>query len=288
MKLQGYKEVTIKRYKARIEEFEVWCKKRKLIPSKASYSTLMKYIKQLNDNGLSSSSINLILACVRTYFNYVIACGVREDNPALDIKIKTIPRVQSYPILEELELEDLYHSYPVEGQDDYIKATALRNKIIVGLMCFQGLGNASLKALEIEHLKLDRGKMYIPSTTRTKARNLELRSAQIADLLLYQNEIREVLNQRVKVNQHKLFPTGDKTKFTSITGVIIKKLKLYNAKVVSVHQLRASVITNWLKQYNVRRVQFMAGHKRIMSTEYYKQEHIEKLQNIIDKFHPLG
>ena len=103
----------------------------------------------------------------------------------------------------------------------------------------------------------------------------------------YEKEVISILHQRVKVNQHKLFPTGDKTKFTSITGVIIKKLQHYNSKVESIKQVRGSVITNWLKNNNVRRVQFLAGHKRIMSTEFYKKDHIEKLQNMIDKFHPL-
>lgn len=108
------------------------------------------------------------------------------------------------------------------------------------------------------------------------------------DLMQYQQEVLPILHQRVKVNEHKLFPIGLKSKFTGITGVIIKNLKHYNSKVESIKQIRASVITNWLKNNNVRRVQFLAGHKRIMSTEFYKKDHIEKLQNMIDKFHPLG
>lgn len=288
LRLQGFAEATIKRFEGRTKEFETWLRRRKLNESEVNYSDLMKYIKHLKKRKLSDTTINNHLAAIRSFFSYVIACELRNDNPVKEIKIKTAQRKHSHTLLTELELEDLYHSFEITGKNDYIKATALRNKIIVGLMVFQGLGNASLKALEIDHLKLDRGKIYVPGTTRTKARNLELRSVQIAELLQYQNDARDILSRRIKMNQHKLFSLGDKTKFTGITEVIIKRLKTYNAKVKNVPQLRASVITNWLKQHNVRRVQFLAGHKRIMSTEFYKQEHIEKLQNVINKFHPLG
>jgi integrase/recombinase XerD len=288
LRIQGYSEATIKRYNERTEHFIAWCKPKKLSPATVDYIALMKYLKHLKRKGLADTTINNFILSIRTYFRYLIACQERVDNPAESLAVKVPPRKHQYIILSELELEDLYHSYEISKQDAYINATSIRNKVIVGLMVFQGLGNASLKALEMEHLKLNRGKIYIPATTRTKARNLELKSFQMHLFLEYQSTYREVLNQRVKVNQHKLFPTGDKSKFTSITEVIIKKLRLYNAKVKNVPQIRVSVITNWLKHHNVRRVQFLAGHKRIMSTEFYKQEHIEKLQSIVERFHPLG
>lgn len=287
LQLQGYSEATIKRYSERTNDFKAWVKKKKLKENELSYSNIMDYIKYLKRKKLADTTINNVILAIRTYFNYLIASDIIKENPAKDVKIKVAPRQHRYNILTALELEDLYHSYEISEQNQYIKATSVRNKVIVGLMVFQGLGNTSLKALEINHLKLQRGKIYVPSTTRTKARNLELKSVQMGLLLEYKNSYRELLNQRVKVNQHKLFPIGDKSKFTGITTVIFNQLKLYNARVKNIQQIRASVITHWLKSNNVRRVQFLAGHKRIMSTEFYKQEHIEKLQNIVENFHPL-
>lgn len=288
LRLESYSEASISRFNKRTEHFVTWCKSKNLRVSKVQYKDLISLVKDYKKRGLKDSTVNLELNTISRYFEYLIACEKRKDNPVKNLKIKTPPRRQLYELLNELELEDLYHSYEVTGQDKYIRATAFRNKIITGLMVFQGVNNAGLEALELAHLKLNKGKIYIPSTTRTKARNLELKSTQVADLMHYEKEIIPILHQRVQVNQYKLFPTGNKTKFTSITGVIIKKLKLYNSKVESIKQIRASVITNWLKNNNVRRVQFLAGHKRIMSTEFYKKDHIEKLQNMIDKFHPLG
>ncbi|WP_345259593.1 hypothetical protein [Marivirga lumbricoides] len=56
----------------------------------------------------------------------------------------------------------------------------------------------------------------------------------------------------------------------------------------SAHQFRASVNTLWLKQYNIREVQCMAGHMHIFSTESYLQNDMEGLKEEVQQFHPLG
>jgi integrase/recombinase XerD len=47
------------------------------------------------------------------------------------------------------------------------------------------------------------------------------------------------------------------------------------------------VITHWLKNYNLRQVQYMAGHKYVSSTERYQQNTLEDLQKEINRYHPL-
>ena len=53
-------------------------------------------------------------------------------------------------------------------------------------------------------------------------------------------------------------------------------------------RLRASVIVKWLKMYNLRKVQYLAGHRYISATESYKQNEMEGLTEEVNKFHPLG
>jgi integrase/recombinase XerD len=47
------------------------------------------------------------------------------------------------------------------------------------------------------------------------------------------------------------------------------------------------MITHWLKHYNLRQVQYMAGHKYVSSTERYQQNNLDKLQGQVEKYHPL-
>jgi integrase/recombinase XerD len=69
---------------------------------------------------------------------------------------------------------------------------------------------------------------------------------------------------------------------------IKKQLHSVEPRLESLRQLRASAITKWLKLYNLRQVQHLAGHKWISSTEGYLQDEMEGLQEEINKFHPLG
>jgi len=56
----------------------------------------------------------------------------------------------------------------------------------------------------------------------------------------------------------------------------------------SARQLRASVITNWLRGDDLREVQYMAGRRHIRSTEDYVQDDLEGLYEIVENFHPIG
>jgi len=70
-------------------------------------------------------------------------------------------------------------------------------------------------------------------------------------------------------------------------GGMMRQLRQLNAKVIDAKQIRSSVITNWLKQYNLRQVQYMAGHRYVSSTQRYKLTNMDDLQNALQQYHPL-
>jgi len=53
-------------------------------------------------------------------------------------------------------------------------------------------------------------------------------------------------------------------------------------------QLRQSVISHWIKLYDIRQAQYMTGHKWVSSTERYQADNLEDLQRELEKHHPLG
>ncbi len=68
---------------------------------------------------------------------------------------------------------------------------------------------------------------------------------------------------------------------------ITERIREKHPEVKDSRQIKASVIMNWLKQYNIRQVQYMAGHKSITSTEAYKNQDLTDLSKQLDLFHPL-
>lgn len=68
---------------------------------------------------------------------------------------------------------------------------------------------------------------------------------------------------------------------------LLKALKKLNPDITSVHQIRASVITEWLHHYHLRQVQYMSGHKYASSTQRYQLTHLEDLAAQLDKHRPI-
>jgi integrase/recombinase XerD len=64
-------------------------------------------------------------------------------------------------------------------------------------------------------------------------------------------------------------------------------LRKLNPKYKHGIQIRQSVLTEWLKEKNLRTVQYMAGHRYISSTERYQTNNLEDLKDALNKHHPL-
>jgi len=64
-------------------------------------------------------------------------------------------------------------------------------------------------------------------------------------------------------------------------------LRKVNPKYKHAVQIRQSVITEWLKEKDLRTVQYMAGHRYVSSTERYKESNLEDLKEALSKHHPL-
>ena len=107
------------------------------------------------------------------------------------------------------------------------------------------------------------------------------------ELLLHKQEIKETELYFLPL------PSAGKKYATENDGINIwkalsREIKTQNKKFINFQQIRTSIITYWLKQYNLRQVQYMAGHRFISSTENYLANQVEELQLDIDTFHPIG
>lgn len=284
---QNYSETTIKVYTTEIQSFIKWCKRNSTTATEIDYKNCLKYIKYLTRKGTTKKTINHRLRTVKIYFNYLIDEACRVDNPIEKTTIKGVKRTVNYNLLEADELEDLYYSFETDKyQEEYHKYTLKRAKVILGLIVYQGLNTTDLGNLKIEHLQLSKGKIYVPSAKRSNARELELKPWQVMEFMEYANEVRPTIQNKLQNHSEQLFNTN--ARFNSIVYHIFKKLKKYNQKAENIKQIRASVITNWLGQYNLRKVQYLAGHRYISSTERYLQDDLENLHEIVNNFHPIS
>ena len=287
---KGYSLGTVTSYLTGAAYFLQWSEEQGYDINLLAYKDVMAYIKYLQQRGNSKRTINHRLGILRLYFDYQIEQGERLINPALDVQVKGMKRKLLYNLLKSDELEDLYYSYPSKGIKDARHAlAAVRNKVVVGLMVYQGLSTTCLQSLKIEHVQMEQGRIYVPSTRKTNSRSLELKSWQMIELMNYVQIVRPQILAMSKVETEELFISLEgKMRMSGMVVKIMQRLKKINQKVENNRQIRASVISNWLKQYHLRKVQKMAGHRYISSTERYQQNDLENMQEAVNKYHPIS
>lgn len=305
LKQQELSKTTAEMYHYHTMDFMSFLDKDNTEIGNCSEKEIMLYLNHLQKKGVDNTTKKLRLYALKHFFNFQIENQKREDNPAKRIKIASGQKQKLYPILSPQELQSIYENYTVPKEDDprshhnwfkMYKLAKERNKVIIGLLFNQGITTAEVSRITIDNLDLRNGKIDITGGRTGKDRTLELKSSQIMDLMEYQYKTRNELLKYQEQPTKQLFlstpPSGQTAvKEAGILNIfkrLTEELKEQNPKFINFLQVRASVITYWLKNYNLRQVQYFAGHKRIISTEMYLINDIDDLQKEIDNFHPIG
>ncbi len=279
----GYSTTTITSYCRTVSSFIVYMERQHKNIYLTSYNDIIHYINTKRST-TSPRTLSGILGHLNRFYEYLIAKGLVTTNPVTDIALQGTRQQKLYTIITADDLEQLYTAFPVDSNS----ITALRNKVVVGLMVFQGLPTTDISLVTVGHVNINQGVIAIPSTLRSNSRELKLQAVQIIDMMRYMERDRQVILQRYNKETDKLVVSaGSGNTIHNMLTEILPQLKLINPKVQSIKQIRSSVITMWLKLYNLRQVQYQCGHRWVSSTERYKINDITQLTTDILKYHPI-
>ena len=307
--IKGYSSKSIDSIMIAVNYFLSWCEQENINDIiEITHNDIMAYIQYQNIRGVCKKTVALYVRHIEKYFSFLQSENEVTDNPCSNIKIKGIKRKVLHDILKPEELEKLYEDYTTEitiTKTETIKApppqqlntlARKRNKVILGLIIYQGVRSKEIIQLQISDVKLKEGKIFIAGARRSNERTLKLESHQLYDMLDYINDTRKQILQHRKSSPaggterglQELFMTINKgVNLKNALSLLVQQLRKINNKIKNVEQLRASVIVHWLQQYNLRKVQIMAGHRYVSSTESYKANNMEELKEDIKNYHPF-
>lgn len=250
----------------------------------ANYQDIIRYIEMLRKQELHPKTLRNYLFCVKMYYRYLQATGVRKDHPCrrLNLKDQINRAIPVETLYSEQQLTELVENY--QALD---KRLQQRNQVMVSLLVYQGLNIREVANLQLSDIDLEKGEIKVKGSVKLNGRTLPLKPQQI---MLFYNYIRQGREYFLAFTDKRpeSFITnkyGNPIIDSTVRGILRDKVAPEGKFIAN--KIRQSVIANLLKKNELRVVQVFAGHKRSSATEAYRQTGLEELKTAVDKLHPL-
>jgi integrase/recombinase XerD len=243
----------------------------------SQYKHLMDYIGHLQELGKSTSHINRALQTISHYYRYK-----ELPNIAITTRVKGSIYKAISPTLNQDQLDEFYTNYEVKTKNYYNQS----DKLILGLMIYQGIEMGDFMTIETKDIDLVKGTIYIPQRGNRNSRIIALRSHQILQLHTYITQYRNQASDKLLSPQsedyHQLHH-----QMKLLSRSVKEQAKTMGYDIEKLSQLRQSRIAIWTKEEGVRKGQYLAGFRRVLSAERYRKADMEDLKEQVMKYHPL-
>jgi integrase/recombinase XerC len=248
--------------------------------AEADHSIVRSWILSLVHNNIQPRSINRKIACLRSYYKFLLAQQRITVNPMLRIKAPKAPK-KLPAFVPELAFNNLLDTFLFEDNFE-----GQRDKLILEFLYGTGIRLAELINIEASDIDL-RAK-----TVRVLGKGNKERIVPINDSLLHTIESYSEAKKRQfgNNNSQKLLVTikerGLYPKF--VYRVVKKYISLIStSEHNSPHVLRHSFATHLLnKGADLNAIKDLLGHASLAATQVYTHNSIEKLKSIFEKAHP--
>ena len=226
--------------------------------------------------GLGPASLALRLSALRSFFDWMVSQGELAANPAKGIAAPKIPR----HLPKNIDVDDVNRLLDIDLNDPL----AVRDRAMLEVMYGAGLRLSELVNLDIKHLDLESGEVWVMGKG-SKERRLPIGRNAVA-------WIEHWLDLR------GLFGTDDDALFLSKLGKRIsarnvqKRFAEWGIKQglnshVHPHKLRHSFATHMLASSgDLRGVQELLGHANLSTTQIYTHLDFQHLASVYDAAHP--
>ena len=296
---------SIPRYIKHIEEFLEYVKKEDIQITKPDILRYLEYLK--NSRKVQNITRQKYLIVLNHYFTFLYQDGQTSTNPCWTLKIRGTQKKNLYRIYTPEELETLFDNYyqlfvrgydadhMPKSQQQYAVLCKYRNALILNILVYQGTTTGEIDKIETDDLDLIKATLKIRGGRIGNARILPLKATQIGLFIHYLQNIRPQLLEYHTTESNKLFlslpaigkKTTAKNDLMNVFKPLAKQVRSIDKKFLNYNQLRASVITSWLKTQGLRKAQYLAGHRYICCTERYITNNLDGLTEDINKLHPF-
>ncbi|WP_162051580.1 tyrosine-type recombinase/integrase [Pontibacter pamirensis] len=248
--------------------------------AEADHTIIRSWLLTLVQHNIQPRSINRKIACLRSYYRFLLAQQRIAINPMLRIKAPKASKKLPAFVLEEpfnTLLDNFTFEENFEGQ---------RDRLILEFLYGTGIRLAEL--LGVEHADID----HRAKVVRVLGKGNKERIVPLNDSLLNSIAAYEVQKKRYFAdnNSVKLLVTNKaRPLYPKFVYRVVKKYisLITTSEHNSPHVLRHSFATHLLnKGADLNAIKDLLGHASLAATQVYTHNSIEKLKSVFEKAHP--
>lgn len=255
-------------------------------PAAADTAQLRRYLEHMNRLGLAPRTAARRLSCLRQFYKFLYAEGVRADDPAASLESPRLGR----PLPKYLTTDDvdaLLQAARTREARQGLRATAL-----LELLYATGLRVSELVALPLTAVPRNTPTIIVRGKGN-KERMVPVGEAALAALTAYL-DVRESYIPKPAKSSRWLFPSDSREGHLTRAGfaLMLKEIAVaagLSPSRISPHVLRHSFATHLLANgADLRSLQQMLGHADISTTQIYTHVLDERLRRLVAENHPLA
>ena len=248
-------------------------------PAALSPDVIRAYLQWLDRKGEKRTSLARKLACIRSFYRYLVRTGLVSRSPVEDLRTpkqpKHLPRVLSKDDAEALM------AFPDQGT-----IGSLRDRALLETLYSTGARVSELVSMNVEDLHQSEGVVRLQGKGR-KERIVPIGDLAIQAIQTYRGSLELSIISNQPSAPVFLNHRGGRLTSRSVARIVARYSSRLTGGSVSPHTLRHSFATHLLDEgADLRAIQEMLGHASLSTTQKYTHVATDQLMAVYDKSHP--
>lgn len=277
-------------YRNDLQDFDLYLKQQRITDLlSVTADNIRAFVHDLSKHNIASRSIARKLSGIRGFYSFLINESLISENPA---QLIDIPKY-SAPLPAVLSIEEIKKMVTACRETN---PETVRLKCMIHLLYATGLRVSELVSMKLSNLSLNQ-------TTGEMRNNITITGKGNKERIVIINEIaRQALKDYLPFREFfiltgktsiYLFPSASKQGYMTRQNfaLLLKKIAIdsgIDPEKVSPHVLRHSFASHLLAGgADLRVIQELLGHADISTTQIYTHVQVDKLKDIMLKYHPL-